>query len=296
MSENESDKQSPTVEGGNDAAVNQSATNAPTASTPTTTESAPTSSSDAARVEASYTPVETVAQRKSKTGVYVAAILIVVVTLAVVLFMLEKAGRSSTGVFDAYFASQESGATVAIVNDEEITGKDLNTSIQQFNQAALAQGVDTTNPDVAADIRTQALEVLVNTTLLKQAAQAQGIEVSDDEVAERLQTIETEIGGEDVLQTRIEELGLSQADLKEDIKEEILIQTLLDSIFAEAEISVSEAEIQTVYDAAGGTEGGLPPLEEVRDQVEAQVRGTKEQAVIDEYLITLKADAEIDLK
>jgi len=275
MSENETDKQSTAAGEGSVETAHQTA--APTA-------------------ETTHAAAAPAAQAKSKTGMYIAAIVIVVATLLIVLFMLEKEGRSSTGVFDSFFSSQESNATVAVVNGEEVTGKELNTSIQQFNQAALAQGVDTTNPDVVADIRSQALDVLVNTTLLKQAAQEQGVEVSEEATTERLETIESEIGGAEVLQSRIDELGLTRAELREDIQEEILIQTLLDGIFSEADVSVTEEEIQEVYDAAGGVEAGLPPLEEVREQIEAQVRGTKEQVVIDEYLNELKAEADIEIK
>jgi FKBP-type peptidyl-prolyl cis-trans isomerase (trigger factor) len=279
MSENELDKQ-PTAatEGGE------------------TPESQPTV--EPSTVEATYVPAEQGKKEKSKTSMYVAAIVIVALTLLVVLFMLEKEGRSSTGIFDSYFAAQENSVVVAVVNGEEITGKDLNTSIQQFKQAAVAQGVDTSSPEVAADIRSQALEVLVNTTLLKQVAQEQGIEVSAEATAERLDTIQTEIGGEEALQARIVELGLTRTELEADIKEENVIQTLLDSLFAEAEIVVTDQEIQDVYDAAGGegAEGAeLPPFETVREQIEAQVRGTKEQEVIDAYLSTLKSDAEIEL-
>lgn len=271
MSEHESDKQSSAVPGTSAEAVNQPA------------------------AETSHAPVATAPQTKSKTGLYIAAIVIVVATLFIVFFMLEKEGRSSTGFFDAYFAAQEDSTVVARVNGEEITGKDLQTSIEQFNQAAVAQGIDTTSAEVIADIRSQALEVLVNTTLLKQAAEAEGMAVTDQEVDERLQAIETDIGGADQLQARIAELGLTRADLREDIEEEILIQGLLDDIFAAAEIAVTEEEIQTVYDAAGGVEAGLPPLEEVRDQVAAQVRSTKEQEAIDNYLQSQKTEADIEL-
>jgi len=252
------------------------------------------STEESAQVKAAYVPVESPGQKKSKMWMYIAAIGIVAFTLLVVFFLLEKEGRSSTGVFDSYFAAQENKAVVAVVNGEDITAGDLNTSIQQFSQAAVAQGIDIENPAVRADVRNQALEVLVNTVLLKQAAQEQGIEVSDQQAAERLDTIKSEIGGEEVLLARISELGLTYADLEEDIKEEILVQTLLDSVFAEAGIEVTEEELQAVYDAAGGSEAGLPPLEDVREQIEAQVRGSKEQEVIDEYLSTLKTDAEVD--
>jgi|AntRauTorcE11897_2_1112592.scaffolds.fasta_scaffold00551_14 FKBP-type peptidyl-prolyl cis-trans isomerase (trigger factor) len=282
MSENEKDRQPTAAESGADAGGQQPA-------------------AEPAKVEAGYTPVEQQAtKQKSKTGLYVAAVVIVVVTLLIVLFMLEKEGRSSTGLFDSYLAGQENGAAgqddstvVAVVNGEDITGADLNTSIQQFNQAAVAQGADTSSPEVAADIRSQALDVLVNTALLRQAAREQGIEASSDAVDERLVTIQADIGGEEALLARISELGLTYEELEADIAEEVIIQTLLDGLFVEAEIAVTEEEIQSVYDAAGGTEAGLPPLEEVRDQVVAQVRSSKEQEIIDAYLSTLEGDAEV---
>jgi len=276
MSEHESDKQPTAATEGGVTPVQQTATEPAKVETP------------------AAAPVAT--KSKSKAGLYIAAIVIVIVTLLIVLFLLEKAGRSSTGIFDSYLAAQENSVVVAVVNGEEITGKDLSVSIQQFNQAALAQGVDTTNPEVVADIRSQALEVLINTTLLRQAALAEGITVSDEETAQRLDTIEEEIGGAEVLQARIDELGLTRANLEEDIKEEIVIQSLLDTLFAETDMVVTEEEILAVYDAAGGVDAGLPPLEEVRDQVEAQVRSTKEQEIIDAYLTDLKDEAEVELK
>lgn len=254
-----------------------------------------------APAQATHAPTAEAVTEKSKTGMYVAAIVTVGVILLGVLFLLEKEGRSSTGIFDAFLANQDTATqqddtVVAVVNGEEITGADLQTSIQQFKQAATAQGVDTTSPEVVADIRNQALDVLVNTVLLKQAAQEQGVEVPDEAAAERLATIQAEIGGAEALQARIAELGLTQADLEADIEEELVIQTLLNSLFAEAEISVTEQEIQEIYDEAGaaGAEE-LPPLETVSEQIEAQVRGTKEQEVIEQYLETLRAEAEIDI-
>jgi len=269
--------------------------------TPNTSESVPEAPitqpvDEPTKVQASYTPVESNASSKSKTGTYVVAAIIIIATLLAVLFMLEKAGRSSTGIFDSYLASQETNATVAVVNGEEITSKDLSTSVQQFNQAAVAQGIDTTDAQVVADIEKQALDVLINTALLKQSAAEQGIVVTDEQTAERLETIQAEIGGPEVLEARIAELGLSRADLQDDIKEEILIQTLLDGIFAEANIEVTEEEVQEVYVSAGGAEAGLPPIEEVRGEIENQVRGSKEQEVVDTYLTTLKADADIEIK
>jgi FKBP-type peptidyl-prolyl cis-trans isomerase (trigger factor) len=166
--------------------------------------------------------------------------------------------------------------------------------MQQFAQMAQAQGVDLTTPEAQAEIRGQALDVLINTELLKQSASEEGITVSDEQAQERRDNIVSELGGEEALQARIQELGIPEGDLMSDIEEELLIQAYLDSIFAQSEISVSDEEVQEVYDQAGASGGELPPLEDVRPQVEQQIITTKEQEIIDQLLIDLKAEAEIE--
>ena len=245
------------------------------------------------KVTATYSAVTEDEKKKKPVALYVLAFVIVAVTALIVLFMLEKEGRSSTGLFDNYFAAQEASTVVAVVDGNEIKNNDLNTSMEQFSQAAIAQGVDVSNPDIKAEIRSQSLDVLINTELLKAEATERGITVTEEEAVERLELIESEIGGEDVLEERMTTLGLDREKLESDIRDEILIQTLLDQVFAEAEIEITEEEVQAVYEAAGGEGAELPALEEVREQVEAQIRSSKEQAAIDAFLEGLKADADI---
>ena len=233
--------------------------------------------------------------KKSPFVKYAISAAVVVVILLGVLYQLEKEGRSSTGVFASVIENQEEGKVVATVNGTEIINSDLDTSIQQFSQAAAVQGVDVTSPDAQVEIRSQALDVLINTALLKQAATEQGMSVTDEEVTERLETIKADIGGEEVLTERMNELGITTERLQQDIKDELLIQGLLDKVFAEANIEVTEEEVATVYEEAGGAEAGLPALEEVREQVELQIRTSKEQSAIDEYLGGLKTEADIEV-
>jgi peptidyl-prolyl cis-trans isomerase SurA len=233
---------------------------------------------------------------KSKIKGYIIAVVVVIVIILGALYLLEKENRSSTNIFGAIIASQEANAVVAVVNGQKIINSKLDTSIKQFSQAATAQGVDITGADVQANIRSQALDVLVNTELLKQAATSVGINITDEEVSSRLETIKEEIGGEEILTERMNTLGITQEQLKSDVKDEIIIQQLLDKKFQEANISVSEEEILKVYEDAGGVDAGLPPLEEVKPQVEAQIRSTKEQEVINKYLGELKTGAEIEIK
>ena len=175
--------------------------------------------------------------KKSKKGI-IAAILVVALIILGVLYALEKQGRSSTSIFAGFIEYQEANAIVATVNGDNIINAQLDTSINQFTQVAAAQGVDVTSPEIQADIRDQALDVLINTTLLKQAAAERGIDVTDEEVTERLDSITADLGGEEVLVTRMEELGIDAEQLHSDIRDEIVIQELLEVLFAEAAVDV----------------------------------------------------------
>jgi hypothetical protein len=247
------------------------------------------------QVTATYTNMD---ESKSKRGVffYVIAGVVVLAILFGVLYLLEKEGRSNTNVFSDVIAEQQANEVVAVVNGQEITAGELDVSIQQFNQAAALQGMDVTDPAVAADIRTQALEVLVNTTLLLQKAGELEIAITPEQVSERLEEIKVEIGGEEVLAERMEELGIGEDRLEGDIEDELVIQALLDEVvFAEADMSVAEEEVTEFYAAVGGEEAGLPPLEEIRAEVEAQIIAQKEQLAIDAYLTEIKDAAEVEL-
>ncbi|MCD5381433.1 MAG: SurA N-terminal domain-containing protein [Candidatus Pacebacteria bacterium] len=252
-----------------------------------------------AKVESKERKVETLSTTVTvnKTAIknYVVAVLVVSVTIFVALYLMEKEGRSKTNIFESVLAAQEARSVIAVVNGEKIVNSDLTTSIEQFSQAAAAQGVDISSPDALAEIRIQALDVLINTKLLKQEASDKGLSVTEEEATERLAAIETEIGGADVLAERMGSLGITVEQLKIDIRDELVIQQLLDVVFAEAEISVSEDDILEIYNNAGGEEAGLPPLKEVREQIEVQAKTNKEQAVIDEYLNDLKEGADIEL-
>ncbi|NCT01818.1 hypothetical protein GW766_01000 [Candidatus Parcubacteria bacterium] len=234
-------------------------------------------------------------KKKSRANWLVAATMVVVVIIFGVLYLLEKEGRSSTTIFSSIIEQQEAKKVVATVNGEDITNAELKISIEQFSQMATAQGVDAASPEVQTEIRTQALEVLVNTKLLKQEAATQGISVTDEEVNERLTALTEELGGEEVLTERMTSLGIDDVRLHSDIKDELTIKKLLNTVFAEANIVVTDEEVASVYEAAGGEAAGLPAIDEVRSQIEAQISSSKEQAAIDEFLTTIKEGSAIEI-
>jgi peptidyl-prolyl cis-trans isomerase SurA len=234
-------------------------------------------------------------KKKSNLKFYLGAFVLVVVVLLAVLYQLEKEGRSATNLFEGVLAAQEANAVVVTVNGTEIVNRELEVSIEQFTQMAASQGVDITNESIQSEIRSQAVEVLVNTELLKQEAANRGVSISDEEVATRLASITEEIGGEGALDERMTSLGIDAMQLQDDIREELLIQSLLNQVFADASIEVTGEEIAAVYEDAGGSDAGLPAIEEVSEQVEAQIIAAKEQEAIDALLVGLREGAEIQI-
>ena len=185
--------------------------------------------------------------------------------------------------------------TIATVNGEDIVGGDLATSVNQIMATAQLQGIDTTDPNVMAEIQDQAVEMLINTELLEQEADERGIVVTDADVTGRIDALIDEIGSQEALEERMMALGIDNDDLQRDVKSELMIQKLLDSIFAADPVSVSEEEIESLYQGSTGGGEGAPAIEEVRPQLEAQLRASKEQQVVDEFISSLREGAEIEV-
>ena len=267
---------------------------APTTPTETTPESGGSSTPQTSASEpAASESTNTNSGHKSILGYILAGVVVAVVILGA-LFLLEKEGRSSTNFFGAIIEEQANGAAVAVVNGTEITVSELTESKAQFTEMATAQGVDTQSTEAQAEIESQSLQVLINTELLRQEATAREIVADEAAVAERIAQIEEQLGGEAALNERITTLGLTTEELQNDIQEEIIIERLLEEVFAEAEITVTEDEIAAVYANAGDAED-LPPLADVQAQVEQQILNSKEQQAVDAFLNELRTEAEIEI-
>jgi len=250
----------------------------------------------AAEIEGSPAPVAAAVAPTKKNRLYtIIATALVVVALGAVWMRLEKEDRVSTSFFDSYLQEQSDSEIVAIVNGEELRNKELELSIEQQSQLAASQGVNPADPAVALDIRTQAVEMLVNTTLLRQVADESGVAATDEAVAERITELEEASGGAEVLAERMAEFDVDQATFKKDVRTELTILALLDSVFAEADISATDEEVAEIYNNAVSSGAEVPPLEEVRAEIEEQIVLSKEQIVVDEYLAELRTTADIEI-
>jgi SurA N-terminal domain len=264
-----------------------------TTATTTTTESttAPVAATTAVSTPAMVAPDA----RKVILKQYGIAAAIVLVMGVALWYLLEDQGRVQTGYFDAVKGLVTPEPTAVIVNGQKVPLSLYEKNREQLSLQAIGQGLDPNDPTVADQLKQQALDLLVNSALLRQAATEAGIVVTEEQVNTRYQAIVDSQGGEEALTARMAELNITKDSLMTDINDEILIQTHLASAVDTSGVTITDEEVESLYASVTSNPAvDVPPLDEVRDQIEQEIRFGKEQELISAYIEKLKADATIE--
>ena len=226
---------------------------------------------------------------------YAIATVMIAIIGMVLWYGLEKQERVKTGVFDKIEGLVKTTKPVATVNGVKISKEQYEKNREQIIASAKQQGLDVSDTKVQSEIDAQAIDVLVNTELLRQAAKTAGVVVTPEQIESRYQEIVTSVGGVDELAQKMTELNVDENSLRSDIEGEILIKTYLADAVDISSIKIEESEIKTAYENASSTGSNLPPLEEVAPQIEAQLKAVKEQDLIKIFIDNLKEKAEIEI-
>ena len=184
-------------------------------------------------------------------------------------------------------------ANVALVNGVPITQKAFDTQLASATTTLKAQGADVTSPDKLATIKTQVLTDLINNELVGQEIVKAGIKVTSTQVDAQLQAVITQVGGADKLAAQLSAAGMTEATLRDNIAKQISIQTYLTSNIATSSVTVTDAEIKKFYDDNTKGQTGAPPLKQVSAQIKQQLITNKQQLLVNDFLVTLRAKATI---
>lgn len=186
------------------------------------------------------------------------------------------------------------GEAVAIVNGEEISRASF-SALQA--QAVSAQGVDlgTLDASVQTELETQIVDTLVAQALLRQAVAQADVTVTDAEVDAQVETIKGQFEDGEAYESALAQEGLTEATLREQIAVELATQSYLDDELNLSGVTATDEEIDMAYEqiSAGGED--VPPLEEVRDQVELLVIQQKQQELVNNFVAELRSDADVEI-
>ncbi|MEE6274517.1 SurA N-terminal domain-containing protein [Georgenia sp. MJ206] len=195
---------------------------------------------------------------------------------------------------------------VAVVNGEEITRDEfIEVYESQFGQMA-AQAQMAGQPVDEPALKQQTAERLVETELLLQEAANRGLDTSDEERSATLDEIALSSGmeGGDAFVAAMVEQGMTE----EEVMEQVDIQVRIEKLIADeaGDTTPTDEEVQAAYDAvvaqqeaagaaSGETAPAVPPLDEVRPQVEDQVRSEKESTAVAALLEGLRESGDITI-
>lgn len=89
------------------------------------------------------------------------------------------------------------------------------------------------------------LDEMVNERLLGQLAKKEGITVTSEDIQKERDALKERLGGEENLQTALQQYGLTEADLNSQITLKLYQQRLAEKLF---KVEVSDEEVKTFFD------------------------------------------------
>jgi peptidyl-prolyl cis-trans isomerase C len=161
-----------------------------------------------------------------------------------------------------------SPTAAATVNDEEIPVSAVEERFEaveanpQFSEQLAADE----EGDLRSEVESEILTGLIRTRLLEQGADELGVEVGDDDVEAQRAEIVDEVGGEEAFDQLVEQQGLSEDEVDNQIRELALQEALTDELVAELE--VSDEELEAFYEENYGTASARHILLETEDEAE----------------------------
>lgn len=187
---------------------------------------------------------------------------------------------------------------VAEVNGEEVTKEEFEAVYAgQFQQAAMQAQMSGQEID-QDQLKEQVTESLIGQELLIQEAGNRGYSASEEEMDKTLTDLAAQNGLESKEQflTALEEQGMPE----EEVMSQLETQVKVNQLIAEetGSIEPTEKELQELYDQAkaqqeqtGGEE--LPPFEEVKPQLEEQIKMQKEREATQTLVAELRENADV---
>ncbi len=140
----------------------------------------------------------------------------------------------------------DSNDAVATVDGVGISREKFENAVEQTRQSFQMQGQMIPETDLE-EFRAEILDQMIAEELIYQEALKQGLEVSDEAVESQFQQIRDQFGTDEAWQQALDANNTSEAELREQIRRNDLIQRVISNAVEET-VEVTEAEIREFYD------------------------------------------------
>lgn len=187
--------------------------------------------------------------------------------------------------------AKDSTASVAMINGESITRTDFD---KRFGQVKTAVGTQQQlDASSTASLQEGVLDEMINTTLLLQEAKKAGIAVTDADVDAAYADLVKNFGGEQALAGQLDAVGMTKDELRINLRNEKTIQAYLDAKTDIKSVTVTDAEVQAVYDQQFEGQKDAPKFADVESAIKSQLLQQKTGGLINDLVAQLRAKADI---
>ncbi|WP_033543802.1 SurA N-terminal domain-containing protein [Planococcus sp. CAU13] len=184
---------------------------------------------------------------------------------------------------------------VVVVNGEEIHGTVYNSVARQLESSLATQGKKATDPEVAGQVKEQAITVIVGNKLIIQDAIKKGHEVDAELVEQRLEELKNQFENEEQMTIALQRTGFTLDDMKQQLREQVIYESYLAEDIEGAE--VTEEELKESYQGyVDSTEGESPEFEEMKPMIQKSLEERNVQQAVYERIEELREAADIDVK
>lgn len=193
-----------------------------------------------------------------------------------------------------YFLAGDGGEAVAVVNGQKIARSIYDGRYAQLAAVVASQGQSATSTEIADEIKKQTLDNLVTETLLLQEADKEGIKVNTEEVNTQFTQSKAQFADDAAFQKALTDQGYIEGTFREFLTRGNIIQQYLLAHVDMSSAAATEEEVKNLYNQASASGTNVPPLEQVRAQVESQIVQQKQQVLITNFVNQLKASSTIE--
>lgn len=188
-----------------------------------------------------------------------------------------------------------SGSKVlATVNGEKIRQSEFDTRLNQILSSPQAGAINIDDPGIRALAEEQVLNEMINTRLLLQVAVDSGFTTTDEAIQAEYDLIVNGLGGAEILAEELQKANLTEKTFRESLAEQLVIEQYIDDNIDPYSLIVSSEEIDAFYEQISGQEG-VPPLSEIKDQIERQLLSDKQQTAVLDLVESLRSAADIEI-
>lgn len=183
----------------------------------------------------------------------------------------------------------EEDSVVATVNGEDILGSTYNLIYSQVKTQLHENGQDTEDLEL---VKKQTLDSIVSQEVLVQDAKAKGIEVSDEEVDTYIEESKAQFESEEQFNQALENLNYTMETYREQARLQLQQEGYMDQEFAD--IEVSDEDVEAYYEQIASQNDDVPNLDQVRDDIKAQLANMQLRNKLTERVEQLKEKATVE--